>query len=256
MTMKTTRKPDPKELKIYGINACRSFFERYPDRLIRAYFTTKTKRIFRTAMKYCVEQKKAYHIRPKEEFDKICQSQHHEEVCFVVNMRPHLTLRDFLAGLKRSMPVAILAVDGISNPHNLGSLMRVCANFGMRYLLTEQPRSMENASTFRTAEGGADAVQVIACESLPKALADLKQKEFRIVSSSSHKGRCIGPFRWPKRTVLVLGAEAEGVSEKVEALADYSLRIEGTGAVESLNVTCAASILLHNWYSKSLSPRT
>ena len=244
------------EINIYGVNACKAAFRERPGEILRAYLSNKTKNQFSELMKHCVEKRLPYHIRPKEEFDKITQSTHHEEVCLVVRKKEHTPHDEWLKRYGDKKLDMVLAVDGVDNPHNLGSLMRICAHFGVKHLLTENPDSLKNASALRTAEGGAEHVVIIACRNLCEALADFRKAGYRIISTSSHAKKGQEQLRWPMKTVLVLGSESMGVRQEVWDQADVTIRIPGTDVVESLNVASAASILCSDWYGKKMNPQS
>ncbi|MBF3332619.1 tRNA/rRNA methyltransferase YfiF, partial [Leptospira borgpetersenii serovar Ballum] len=72
-----------------------------------------------------------------------------------------------------------------------------------------------------------------------------------IVTTSSHKGTPLFKATLPKKMVLVLGQESEGISEATQANADLSLSIDGTGNVESLNVSVATGVLLAEWWRQN-----
>lgn len=242
------------EINIYGVNACKAAFRERPEEILRVYLSNKTKNQFSELMRHCVEKRLPYHIRPKEEFDKITQSTHHEEVCLVVRKKEHAPHDEWLKRYGDKKLDMVLAVDGVDNPHNLGSLMRICAHFGVKHLLTENPDSLKNASALRTAEGGAEHVVIIACRNLCEALGDFRKAGYRIISTSSHAKKGQEQLRWPMKTVLVLGSESMGVRQEVWDQADVTIRIPGTDVVESLNVASAASILCSDWYGKKMNP--
>ena len=75
-------------------------------------------------------------------------------------------------------------------------------------------------------------------------LARLKKAGFQVVATSSHRGDPIHAATIIKKSILVLGGEGEGVSRPIDAIADLRLRIPGTNAVESLNVSVACGIVL------------
>ena len=85
--------------------------------------------------------------------------------------------------------------------------------------------------------------------SIRNALSVLQDNGYRIVASSLGDSESMVGFDWPKKTVLVVGNEARGVSRSVLDLADTCLRIPKYGRGESLNAAMAASVMLSNWRS-------
>jgi TrmH RNA methyltransferase len=96
----------------------------------------------------------------------------------------------------------------------------------------------------RVAEGAAETVPVCDLAEPAADLGRLKREGWRVVVTTSHAGEPLYAAALPERTVLVLGSEGEGVSREVDRLADLRVRIPGTGAVESLNVSVACGVAL------------
>lgn len=237
------------ERKIYGINACQSFFQRFPERIIRAWITEEAAKIsFGPMMKYLAQEKRAYHLADGEELERVTESSHHEGVCLLIQELPVFTPESWLAGLKPGKPVCVLALDGVSNPHNLGAIMRVAAHFGVGAILTENALALRTGSAMRTAEGGATHVMVMGTDNLVKTLNLLKKNDFTVLATSSHESASLYEAALPERLVLVLGEEQEGVSARVLQVAHGRIAIGGTGWVESLNVSVAAGVLLSEFW--------
>lgn len=237
------------ERKIYGLNACLSFFQRFPDRILRAWLSEDAARIhFGPLMKTLAQDKRAYHIADARELEKVTQSEHHEGVCLLVQDFPLFTVQAFVATLPPAKPVCMIALDGVSNPHNLGAIMRVAAHFGVAAIISEQPHLLRSGAAVRTAEGGATHIKIVGTDNLGKALQFLKKRQFSVVATSSHESPSLYEAPLPERIVLVLGEEQNGVSRKILQLADQRIAIAGTGWVESLNVSVATGVLLSEFW--------
>ncbi|HVL02052.1 MAG TPA: TrmH family RNA methyltransferase [Dongiaceae bacterium] len=238
------------ERKIYGINACQSFYQRFPDRIIRAWLTEEAAKItFGPLMKFLAQEKRAYHLADEPELERVTDSSHHEGICLLVEELPLFTPEAWLATLPPGKPVCALALDGVANPHNLGAIMRVAAHFGVSAILTQNPQALRSGSATRTAEGGATHVMVVGTEHLVKTLHLLKKNAFSVLVTSSHEKHSVyGATPLPERLVLVLGEEQGGVSKAVLQVADSRIAIPGTGWVESLNVSVAAGVLLGEFW--------
>lgn len=237
------------ERKIYGLNACLSFFQRFPDRIIRAWLSEDAAKIhFGPLMKALAQDKRAYHIADERELEKVTQSEHHEGVCLLVQDFPLFTVEAFIATLPAGKPVCMIALDGVSNPHNLGAIMRVAAHYGVGAIISEQPQLLRSGAAVRTAEGGATNIKIVGTDNLGKSLQFLKKRQFSVVATSSHESLSLYEAPLPERIVLVLGEEQTGVSRKILQLADHRIAIAGTGWVESLNVSVATGVLLSEFW--------
>jgi TrmH RNA methyltransferase len=111
---------------------------------------------------------------------------------------------------------------------------------------------MPSPAAYRTAEGGLETVPAVPLPEPLRALRALHAAGFTLVATSSHAA---APFQataggLPPRCVLLLGAEGEGLSPALAAAADRNVAIPGTGAVESINVACAAAVLLAEFWRR------
>lgn len=237
------------ERKIYGLNAALSFAHRFPDRIIRAWLSEDAAKIhFGPLMKFLAQEKRAYHIADDRELEKVTQSEHHEGVCLLVQDFALFTIEALIATLPAGKPVCLLALDGVSNPHNLGAIMRVAAHYGVAGIISEQPQLLRSGAAVRTAEGGATYTKIVATDNLGKTLKFLKKCQFSVLATSSHQSQSVYEAPLPERIVLVLGEEQDGVSRKILQLADQRIAIAGTGWVESLNVSIASGVLLSEFW--------
>jgi TrmH RNA methyltransferase len=129
--------------------------------------------------------------------------------------------------------------------------MRSCAHFGVKGLLIQDASLLESGAAIRTAEGGAEHVVAISGETFGDGLEAFRKAGYTIVTTSSHQGTPLYKAELPKKMVLVLGQERDGVSDTTFENADMSVAIEGTGNVESLNVSVATGVLLGEWWRQN-----
>ena len=235
------------ENKVYGDNACRVLFNQRPDSVVRLYVSQQMAPKFADVMKYLAAVKKAYHIVDEVELEKVAGSGHHGGIVMLVKRKPVTALAQYLQqkGGKRD---CLLALDGVGNPHNLGAITRSCAHFGVGGVIMKQPELLQSGAALRTAEGGGEFVQGLSCDNLPLALKLCKEAGYTLITTSSHGGTSLYLSELPAKVVIVFGEEMFGVSQNVAKSADIALQIPGTGKVESLNVSVAASLILGEWY--------
>ncbi|MFZ9519114.1 MAG: TrmH family RNA methyltransferase [Silvanigrellaceae bacterium] len=249
----------PSEQKIYGINACLAFSKSAPDKVVRAYCTTTQQKKLGFLLKYLAQQKRAYHIVTEAELAKLSGSEHHEGVLLLIE-RPALLseqeLFEQLAAGQPKAPECVLCLDGVSNPHNLGSIARTAAHFGVQRIAlfnlnNDQLKALVSGAYHRTAEGGAVHIHLYEIREPLIFLQRLRREfAFTVAATSSHvKSSPLNNTTLPGRLALVMGSENDGVSPKLIEESQLKLCINGTGHVESLNVASATAILL-NEYSR------
>jgi len=237
------------DMKIIGVHACQMVFKKRPQDIVKIFLTKENVKNFSHALKVCADQKKSYKITTEEDLEKVSGSLHNEGVCFYVKKRPIHTSDAFLEKLSNKR-TCIVALENVENPHNIGALMRVCANFGVTALLLQNAKNFQNAAVFRVSEGGAEWLELLDCQDMMKSIDKFKRSGFSVYTTSSHIGRPPHKVSFPDKTMFVFGSEKLGISRNILNKGDAILSIPSTGHVESLNVTCAASIILNAYYGK------
>lgn len=139
---------------------------------------------------------------------------------------------------------AIVAVDAIQDPGNLGTVIRSADAAGAAgVLLGRGTVDLYNPKTVRATMGSLFHLPVISCD-LPEALPRLKASGVRVVATSLAATQSCYEAPLGGKVCLLLGNEGAGVSPEVQALADEAVIIPMQGAAESLNVAMAATVLL------------
>jgi len=227
------------ETKHYGIHACLALAEKRPQDIVRVYLDESNIKTFSSLLKQCAKDRKVYRILPPTELEKVSGSIHHEGVCIVAKGSPLLDEETFLKQLPERG--CLLYLDGVENPHNLGSILRTAAHFGVPYILGE--RLLLNGSACRVAKGGAEIVPLVALKNPKRTLDRLVERDFSLVATSAHQGESLYRFRFPARAILAIGSESTGLKSPFLKKAP-AIRIPGTGAIESLNVSVATALCI------------
>ena len=243
------------EMKIYGINACRAFFEARPEMMIRAYFSEEMAYRFGYVMNACAKARKAYRIVSSFEMEKISETKQHQGVCFLVKKTPGFTIEEYLEESIELPADCVVALERLGNPHNVGAILRTCAHFGVEGLLVNDPNMAQSGASIRTAEGGAEFVQFVDGGRISESLPKFKEAGYTIVATSSRGGENLYKTDLPDKIVLLMGPESSGLSEFLLSAADIQIKIPGSEYVESLNVATATGVLLGEfWRQKDFEP--
>ncbi len=234
------------ECKYFGLQTCLTLWETRSEDVIRVWVEKSKLNLLKSVLKWCSEKKRGYSVTTNEELEKVSGSVHHEGVCFLAKEKKSISEEVFL---KRGKNEGFLYLDGVENPHNLGSIVRTCAHFDFPFILGEA-KKMPNlsASACRVAKGGAEFVDLIHLKQPKKTLETLKKQGYSIISTSSHKGESLFSFCFPKKSIIILGSESFGVSEALESLTTHHVQIPGSNKIESLNVSVAASLFLAEYF--------
>ena len=140
----------------------------------------------------------------------------------------------------------VLALDQISDPQNLGTILRSAAFFGVDALLVMKNRAAEvTPLVARVAVGGAELVNIFRITNLARSLEILKGVGFWIYGLDERGERTLAQTEFDAKTVLVVGAEGEGLRHRTKQLCDELVRIPGgQDGLESLNAGVATAVAL------------
>lgn len=256
--MKTNRlinKQSLNEMKYYGFHACMHLWKTRPHDVIRVYIEQRHVKGASALLKWCASHGKAYHIVPEQELEKIADSVHHEGLCVLAKTLPNPTFDQFLKTIQSTQQhFCLLYLDGVQNPHNVGSIIRLAAHFGVTHILGKDGSLPKmSPSTYRIAQGGAEWVKLVSVQNPKQAFQQLSKAGFAFVATSSHGGISLYNHTFSPRTVIIMGSESEGVTPDLLKSAQNTLLIPGTGVVESLNVSVATGLLLSEYYRQFIS---
>ena len=146
----------------------------------------------------------------------------------------------------------IVALDGIQDPGNLGTILRTVDSIGLtQILVSKDTADSYNPKVVRSTMGAIFRVKIIECEDLEKTLKEIKKHKFEIVVTSLQTKNSIYDIDYKKK-VIVIGNEANGVQEKIQQLADKKVKIPMLGKTESLNASVATGIILYEYVRQKL----
>jgi 23S rRNA (guanosine2251-2'-O)-methyltransferase len=140
----------------------------------------------------------------------------------------------------------VLVLDQITDPHNVGAIMRSAAAFAAKAIVTTARHSPEATGVLaKSASGALELVPMVTVQNLARGLEELRERGFMLVGldSSGETDLADLPLRAP--LALVLGAEGKGLRQLTKATCDRVARIDLPGEIKSLNVSNAAALALY-----------
>lgn len=233
------------ELKYYGLHACLALFQYRPADIIRVYVNKERMKECGPLLKWCAQNKKAYHVVTDAELEKVATSVHHEGISILAkapDILDQVAAKKLLSAIK--IPTAIFFFDGVQNPHNIGSVARSAAHFAVPLIAGPKEKlPLPTPAMFRIAQGACEHVKFAALNNSLEFLTAARQAGFKVVATSSHTKTALFETALPEKVIFVLGNEVEGVSKALLKAADSTMVIPGSGKIESLNVSVSAALL-------------
>jgi 23S rRNA (guanosine2251-2'-O)-methyltransferase len=169
------------------------------------------------------------------------------------------SLDDLLDGVEAEGrgPALVLALDGVTDPHNLGACLRVADGAGTHAVIAPRDHAVGlNATVAKVASGAAETVPYLMVTNLARSLGELKERGLRVVGTSEDAPFTLYEVDLSGPTVLVLGAEGKGMRQLTRKTCDELVRIPMAGALESLNVSVAAGVCLFEARRQRLAAAT
>lgn len=241
---------------VSGWNACLALFGARPGDIRKIYIVQRKTKALGHVLKWAASRHLAYNVVDAPAMEKIAGTRHHEGIVFIAEEKPVQPAEDLL-----SAPAAadslVLALENVGNPHNLGAIFRTAGFFGVTSVILMGPDSPKRLSPaiLRTAQGGVEGVSVFRSEAPLPIFRQLKGKGYTLVGTDVF-GRSVdveGPAAGP--TVLIMGSEGTGMSPEVRTICDRLLKIQGSGRVESLNVSVACGVFVALLKNAHQSPK-
>jgi 23S rRNA (guanosine2251-2'-O)-methyltransferase len=187
-------------------------------------------------------------VEPKR-LDQITEQANHQGVAAQIAPYDYVDLVDLIQQAKTVTDPVIVAADGISDPHNLGAIIRTAEAVGAQGLVIPQRRATGITSTvMKVAAGALENFPVARVVNLHRALEELKAAGFWIYGTASEASEPLHEVSFSGPIVLVIGSEGEGLSILTQRSCDFLVSIPLQGKTPSLNASVAAGMALYEIY--------
>jgi 23S rRNA (guanosine2251-2'-O)-methyltransferase len=168
----------------------------------------------------------------------------HQGLVIEVERLPELLLADILQDAPEGRPLLVL--DQVTDPHNVGAILRSAAAFDALALVTQDRHAPpESGALAKSASGALETVPWVRVVNLARALDEMAEAGFWRIGLTGDADMTLAEAVGPARVALVLGAEGEGMRQNTEAHCDALARLPIGGRMESLNVSNAAAVALY-----------
>jgi 23S rRNA (guanosine2251-2'-O)-methyltransferase len=232
---------------IYGLHAVRAMLERHPQRVLAVRLAAhrgdaRARAIEALAERHRVALKRVDSHALKEQLGDVA---HQGVAAEVVPLAPW-DEDQLLAALSDAHAPLLLALDGVQDPHNLGACLRSADACGALAVIVPRDRAAQLSPAVRkVAAGAAESTPVVAVTNLVRTLKLLKEANLWVVGADAAADKDAAEVDLKGGVVLVLGSEGTGLRHLTQQNCDFLVRLPQLGAVESLNVSVAAGMLLY-----------
>lgn len=192
----------------------------------------------------CYRSRIRYQEVPVEKLDRLTRG-NHQGVVAVIAPIAYVELEDILDRIPEDEKALIVVFDGVTDVRNFGAIARSAECAGAHGLICPLKNSAPvNADAIRSSAGALTRIPVHRAGSIRNTLKTLAQQGMQIVAATEKADTLLFDADLTKPTVIVMGNEEVGISKEVLKLCDCKAAIPMVGAIESLNVSAAAAIML------------
>jgi len=230
---------------LYGFRAGVAAIDRRPGDIVGLMYAAELRGQLADELRWATDRRLQLREASDRELAQQAGTANHEGLCVTVRPRKWLSPAEFADELTRRKGAAV-ALDRVRNPYNIGAILRSAAFFGVEGALlgSPAPHPALPPDAVRVAEGGAEHLLLSRTTDLADTLTRLRARGVRVVGAESDGAVDLIGYSFARPTVLVMGNEREGLSDRVRAQCDALVAIGGSGVVGSLNVAVAAGVMI------------
>ncbi len=182
----------------------------------------------------------------RQRLDEICQTKNHQGIIGFVSARAYVEVEDILQRAKdKGEPPFIILLDGITDPHNFGAVLRTADASGAHGVIIPKRRAVGlTATVAKTSAGAIEYIPVAKVVNIGNTIDELK-KQGLWIACADMDGQTYFESDMKGAIALVIGAEGEGVGRLVKEKCDFTVSIPMKGEIQSLNASVAAALLMY-----------
>lgn len=225
---------------IWGVHAALAALENPQRQVLEIHLTRNA-----AAGEFAAYAERAEIIDPKALTALLPPGAVHQGVALKAKQPESVSIEDLIAPAEG----LLVMLDGVTDPRNAGAIYRSAAAFGAKGIIMQDRKAPPlSGGLAKTAVGAAEMVPTARVVNLSRALGEFTKRGWRAIGLAGEAEATLSEsFAGEEAVILVLGAEDKGLRPSVAEACDLVARIPMSGAVESLNVSTAASVAIYEW---------
>ena len=233
----------------YGINPIQELLDREPDTIEKIFIrenirSTASYNILNSASNHRIPVAKV----PESKLLDLVGDVNHQGVVAAISEISYLEFEEWLGKLVPTSETAVLCLDEIEDPHNLGAILRTAAASGISAVIVPKHRQAPvNATVLKTSAGTAGRIPIVRAVNLNQAILSLKENKFWIAGLDQDADTSIWDQTYDVPMAFVIGNEGRGMRKKTGEHCDFLLSLPMENSVESLNASVSAALICYEW---------
>ena len=183
-----------------------------------------------------------------KELDRLCSKEQisHQGLIAEIEHIENINLKDYLHLAESKKNITFVALEDVTDPRNIGSIIRSAASFNIDGLIIkERSFPSESKLLYKSASGCVEHINIFEVSNISTTLKYLKTKNFWICSFSKNANKDFTKHDWNGNNVLLFGSEGYGLKYQTLKNSDFLLRININKKIESLNISNSAAVVFH-----------
>ena len=232
---------------IIGQHAVIEALRNQKRKVLRVFLTEESKKNIhrKNPKKNLLNDVKVY-FKTKKELDKYSTKENllHQGYVAEIEHLERPILKNFI---KNRENLTLVCLDGVTDPRNIGSLIRSAAAFGVDGIIIKE-RSFPNESKlmFKAASGAIEYTNIFEVSNINSTLKNLKDKNFWVYGFDGKGEKNFTDIEWKGNCILLFGSEGSGMHQHTSKYADFLVKIDINKKIESLNISNSAAIVFHH----------
>ena len=184
-------------------------------------------------------------FKTKKELDKYCRSEDILHQGYVAEIE-HLETIELKKFIKDKNNLTFVCLDEVTDPRNIGSLIRSAASFDIDGLIVKERHfPSESKLLYKSASGCVENLNIFQVSNINTTLKYLRDKNFWVYGFAANSDKDFTQIKWTGNNILLFGSEGYGLKKHTEKYTDFSVKININKNVESLNISNSAAIVFH-----------
>ena len=216
-------------------------------KVLRVFLTEESKKNIhrKSPTKNLLDNIKVY-FKTKKELDKYSTKENLLHQGYVAEIE-HLEKPILKEFIKTEENLTLVCLDGVTDPRNIGSLIRSAAAFDVDGIIVKERNfPHESKLMFKAASGAIEYINIFEVSNINSTLKNLKEKNFWVYGFDGKGGKNFTDIKWEGNNILLFGSEGSGMHEHTSKYADFLVRIDINKKVESLNISNSAAIVFQH----------
>jgi len=236
-------------LYIFGKHAIHELLERTPSKVSKVFLLNSLQSNRYAEIKaLCDEHLIPVSMVPSQKLERLSSRGNHQGFIAQISPVSYTPFFDWVQEVTLTESTAVLILDGMEDPHNLGAIIRSATAAGIEaIIIPAQQQVPVNATVFKVSAGTAGIIPIIRVHNTEQGMKDVKLAGFSLVGLDSNASSSLWEADWKGPVAFVIGAEGGGLDIKVRKLLDQQISIPMNHNVESLNASVSAALVSYEF---------